>query len=51
MTLRQVHFVGRPWGQQRNARELGISRNALHERCCRGDFTINRWMGSSERAC
>lgn len=42
--LRQVHFVGRPFSMTRNARKLGISRNALHERCCRGDFLIDRWL-------
>lgn len=39
-----VHWRGRRDSMAYNARKLGVSRNCLHERCCRGDACIDRWL-------
>ncbi len=40
--LIQVHWKGQAHSATINARIMGIGRNALHERCCRGDAYLDR---------
>lgn len=39
-----VHWRGRRDSMAYNARRIGIGRNALFERCCRGDCLLDRWL-------
>lgn len=43
-----VHWRGRRDSMAFNARRIGITRQALHERCCRGDALLDRWIAQEQ---